>query len=153
VEIPPIDIDQLQYQDFFERTQPGPSTTSNRPNTRSHTKNFDKFHFRSLSPINSSASEKGDSDKDSEVSDYFHTSSGKPVHPPREWWNIDSSKDIQMEGFKRLSEVDPSLSKPKSDDEITLFSRSDEAGFVIDMVEEEEPNGYWEAVNRPNGQL
>jgi hypothetical protein len=35
VEIPPIDIDRSQYQDFSERTQPGPSTTSNKPNTRS----------------------------------------------------------------------------------------------------------------------
>jgi hypothetical protein len=29
----------------------------------------------------------------------------------------------------------------------------DEAEFGVDMVEEEEPNGYWEAVNQPNGQL
>jgi hypothetical protein len=49
--------------------------------------------------------------------------------------------------------VDPSVPEPKSDDEITLFSRLDEAGFVVDMVEEEEPKGYWEAVNGPNRQL
>jgi hypothetical protein len=29
VEIPPIDIERSQYQDFSERTQPGASTTSN----------------------------------------------------------------------------------------------------------------------------
>jgi hypothetical protein len=79
VDIPPVDIDQSQYQDFSERTQPGPSTTSNKPNTRSHTKIFNKFNFRSLSHVNSSASENADSDKDSVVSDYFHTSSGKIV--------------------------------------------------------------------------
>jgi hypothetical protein len=84
VEIPPIDIDRSQYQDFSERTQPGPSSTSNTPNTHSHTKNFNKFNFRSLSPGNSSASETANSDKDSVVSDYFHTSSGKIVQPPRE---------------------------------------------------------------------
>jgi hypothetical protein len=79
VEIPPIDIDRSQYQDFSEKTQPGPSTTSNKPNKCSQTKNFNKFNFRSLSPVNSSASENADSDKDSVVSDHFHTSSGKIV--------------------------------------------------------------------------
>jgi hypothetical protein len=130
VEIPPINIDRSQYQDFSERTQPGPSTTSNKLNMRSHTKNFNKFNFRSLSPINSSASEDADSDKISVVSDHFHTSSGKIVQPPRGWWKIDPSNNIQMEDFKRLSEVDPSVPEPKSDDEITLFSRLDEVGFV-----------------------
>jgi hypothetical protein len=57
-----------------------------------------------------------------------------------------------MEGFKRLSEVDPSIAEPKSDNEISLFCRLDEAGFVLDMVEEDELKGYWEAVNKPNGQ-
>jgi hypothetical protein len=103
-----------------------------------------------LSPINSLASENADSDKDFVVSDYFHTSSGKIVQLPREWWKIDPSNDIQMEGFKRLSEVDPSHPEPKSDDKITLVSRLDEAGFVVNMVEEEEPKGYWKAVNGPN---
>jgi hypothetical protein len=56
-----------------------------------------------------------------------------------------------MAGFKRLSEVDPSVPESKSDDEITLFSRLDEARFVVDIVEEEELKGYWEAVNGPNG--
>jgi hypothetical protein len=56
-----------------------------------------------------------------------------------------------MEGFKRLSEVDLSIPEPKSDDEVIHFSRLDEVGFVVDMVEEEEPKGYWEAVNGPNG--
>jgi hypothetical protein len=64
---------------------------------------------------------------------------------------IDPFNDIQMVGFKRLSEVDRSVPEPKSDDEITLFSRLDEVGFFVDMVEEEEPKGYWEAVNGPNG--
>jgi hypothetical protein len=58
-----------------------------------------------------------------------------------------------MEGFKRLSVVDPSVLEPKSDDEITLFSRLDEAAFVVDMVEEEELQGYWKVVNGPNRQL
>jgi hypothetical protein len=44
-----------------------------------------------------------------------------------------------MEGFKRLSEVDPSVPEPKSDDEIIVLSRLGETGFVVDMVEEEEP--------------
>jgi hypothetical protein len=38
--------------------------------------------------------------------------------------------------------VDASILEPKSDYEITLFSRIDEARFVVDMVEEEEPKGY-----------
>jgi hypothetical protein len=146
VEISPFDIDRSQYQDFSERTHPGPSTTYNKPNMHSHTKNFNKCNFRSLSPVNSSASENADSDIDSVVSDHFHTSSGKIVQLPREWWKIDPSNDIQMEDFKRLSEVDPSIPEPKSDDTITVGSRLDERGFVVDMVEEEEPKGYWEAV-------
>jgi hypothetical protein len=55
-----------------------------------------------------------------------------------------------MESFKNLSEVDSSAPDLKSDYEITLFSRLDPAGFVIDIVEDEEPYGYWEAVKRPN---
>jgi hypothetical protein len=81
----PIDIDQLQYQDFFERTQPGSSTTSHKPNMHSYTKNFDKCNFYSLSSINFSGFEKADSDNGPVVSDHFYTSSGKIVPPPREW--------------------------------------------------------------------
>jgi hypothetical protein len=103
-----------------------------------------------LSPINSSASETADSDQDSVVSDHFHTSSGQIVQPPREWWKVDPSNDIYMEGFKKLSEVDLYVLEPKSDDEIILFSKLDEAGFVLDMVEEEQPKSYWEVVNTPN---
>jgi hypothetical protein len=119
----------------------------------SHTKNYVKFDFRSLSPIIASASKKAESDQDSIVSDHFHTSSGKIVQPPRDWWKVDPSSDIQMEGFKKLSKVDPSVPEPKSDNEITLFSRLDEARCILDMLEEEEPKGYWEAVNGPNGQV
>jgi hypothetical protein len=153
VEISPFEIDQSQYQDFSKRTQLGPSTTCNKPNTCSHTKNFNKFNFSSLSPGNSSASENAESDKDSVVSDHFHRSSGKIVSPPREGCKIDPSNDIQMEDFKRFSEIDPSILEPNSDDEITLVSRLDEVGCVMDMVEEEEPKGYWEVVKGPNGQL
>jgi hypothetical protein len=85
LKIVPIDINRSHYQDLSKRSQPGPSATSNRPNTYSHTKNFDKFRFCSLSDGNSSASKKADSDKDSEVSDHFHTSSRKIVQLPREW--------------------------------------------------------------------
>jgi hypothetical protein len=106
-----------------------------------------------LSPINSSASENADSDKDFVVSDHFHTSSGKILQPPREWWKIDTSNDIQIESFKRLIKVDPSVPEPKSDDNITHLSRLDQAGFIVDMVEKEEPKGYWEAVNGLNRQL
>jgi hypothetical protein len=55
------------------------------------------------------------------VFDHFHTSSGKIVQLPREWWKPDPSSDVQMEGFKKLPEVDLSVPEPKSDDEITLF--------------------------------
>jgi hypothetical protein len=56
-----------------------------------------------------------------------------------------------MEGFKRLSKVDPTVPEPKSDDKIMLFSRLDDARFVVGIVEEEEPKSYWDAVNGPNG--
>jgi hypothetical protein len=79
VKIPPIDIDRSQYQGFSERTQPSRSSTSKKPNSCSYTKNFDKFDFRSLSPINSSASEKANSDQNYLMSAQFHTSSGKIV--------------------------------------------------------------------------
>jgi hypothetical protein len=106
-----------------------------------------------LSPINYSASENANSDRDSVVSDHFYTSSGKIVQPPREWWKVYPSNDIYMEGFKRLSEMVPAVPEPKSDDEITLISRLDEVGFVIDMMEKAEPKAYWKEVNEPNGQL
>jgi hypothetical protein len=127
VEIPPVDIDRSQYQDLSKRTQSGHSTTSNKPNTPSHTKKIDKFDFCSLSRINSSASKKVDSNHDSVVSDDFYTSSAKIVQPPREWLKVDAYSDIQIEGFKKLSEVDLSVLEPKSDDEIILFSKLDEA--------------------------
>jgi hypothetical protein len=47
IEIPSVDIDQLQFQDLYKKTQPGPSTTANKPNTCSHSKIFDKFDFYS----------------------------------------------------------------------------------------------------------
>jgi hypothetical protein len=47
-----------------------------------------------------------------------------------------------MESFKRLSEVDSSILEAKSDDKVIYFSRLDEVGYVVDMVEEEEPKGY-----------
>jgi hypothetical protein len=58
-----------------------------------------------------------------------------------------------MESIKKVSEIDPSIPELKSDNEITLFSRLDEAAFVVDMVEQDELKGNWEAVNRPNGQV
>jgi hypothetical protein len=42
---------------------------------------------------------------------------------------------------------------PKSDDEVTLYSRLNEIGVVIDMGKEKEPKGYWEAVNGLNGHM
>jgi hypothetical protein len=69
MEIRPVDLNRSQYQDFSARTQPGPSTTSNKPNMHSHTKNFNKFNFCSLSLVNSSGSENADSDNNSVVSD------------------------------------------------------------------------------------
>jgi hypothetical protein len=58
-----------------------------------------------------------------------------------------------MEDFKKLSEVDLSVQKPNSDDEITFFSKLHEVGFVIDMVDVEELKGNCEVVNRLNGQV
>jgi hypothetical protein len=58
-----------------------------------------------------------------------------------------------MEGFKKLSEVDPSIQKPKSGDKIILLSKLDKAGIVVDMVEEEDLKSYWKVVNMPNGEL
>jgi hypothetical protein len=87
------------------------------------------------------------------VSDLFHSSSRKIVQPAKEWWKIEPSNDKQIEGFIRLSEVDPSVLEQKSDDEITHFSRLDKAGFAVDMGEDEDPKSYWEEVNGPNEQL
>jgi hypothetical protein len=87
------------------------------------------------------------------VSHHFHTSSEKLIQPPREWWKVDSSSNIQMESFTKLSEVDPSIPEPKSDNKITLFSKIDDAEFVVDMVEHEELKRYCKEVNRPNGQV
>jgi hypothetical protein len=55
-----------------------------------------------------------------------------------------------MERFNKLSEVDLSILELKSDDEIKLLSKLDDAGFVVNIVEEEEPKGDWEVVNAPN---
>jgi hypothetical protein len=49
--------------------------------------------------------------------------------------------------------VDPCIPEPKSNDEIALDSKLDEAGIVVDMVEEEESKGYLEAVNGLKGQV
>jgi hypothetical protein len=95
MEIPTIDIDRSQYQDLSERIQPDPSITSNKPNTPSHTKNFDKFNFHSLSTINSSASEKANSNQDSVVSNHVYPSSRKIVQLPGEWWKMVCSNNIQ----------------------------------------------------------
>jgi hypothetical protein len=56
-----------------------------------------------------------------------------------------------MEGFTNLSEVDPIIQEPKSDNVITLLSRLDEARFVVEIVKEEERKSYWEAVKKVNG--
>jgi hypothetical protein len=56
-----------------------------------------------------------------------------------------------MEVFKKLSEVDLFVPEPKSDDKIILFSKLDQAEFVVDIEEEGEPTGYWEGFNGPNG--
>jgi hypothetical protein len=52
-----------------------------------------------------------------------------------------------MDGVEKLSEVDPFILEPKSDEDITLFSKLDEAGLAVDMVGEENLKRYWEAVN------
>jgi hypothetical protein len=49
--------------------------------------------------------------------------------------------------------VDLSISESKSDNAVIIFSRLDEVDFVVDMGEEEDPNGYWNAVNEPNGHM
>jgi hypothetical protein len=47
-----------------------------------------------------------------------------------------------MEGFERLPDIDPFVLKSISDNKVILFSRLDQAGFVIDMVEDKEPKSY-----------
>jgi hypothetical protein len=103
--------------------------------------------------MNTSASKKADSDQDSMVSDHFYTSSGKIVQRPRKWCNVDLSSDIQIEGFKQLFKVESTIPEPKSDDKITVCSNLDKVGFVVDMGGKEEPNGYWEVLTGPNGQV
>jgi hypothetical protein len=44
----------------------------------------------------------------------------------------------QIVGFKRPSEVDPSVEQPKSAYKVILFSRLDEVEFIVNIVEEEE---------------
>jgi transcription initiation factor IIE alpha subunit len=56
-----------------------------------------------------------------------------------------------MESFIKLSEVDLSVLEPKSNDVNILISKLDEARFVVNMKEEEEPKSWWEAVNGSNG--
>jgi hypothetical protein len=86
--------------------------------------------------INYLASIKDDCENDSAVFDYFHTLSAKIVQLPRAWWKIDTSNNIQMEGFKGLTMVDLTVPEIKSDNEVTIFSRIDELGFVIHMLKE-----------------
>jgi hypothetical protein len=57
VEIPPVNFDQSQSQDFSKRIQPHLSTLSNKPKTSPHTKYLDRLDFCTLRPINSLASE------------------------------------------------------------------------------------------------
>jgi hypothetical protein len=66
---------------------------------------------------------------------------------------VDPFGNIQIEDFKKVSKVDPSVPEPKSAEEIIFVSKLDEAGFDADMVKEEEPNGHWTVVNGCNGQL
>jgi hypothetical protein len=47
-----------------------------------------------------------------------------------------------MEGFQTLSEVDLFVPELTSDAEITIFSKLDNAEFVVDMMEEEQLKGY-----------
>jgi hypothetical protein len=58
-----------------------------------------------------------------------------------------------MEGFKRPSEVDPTIVDSKSDNKFTQFPRLYEADFLGNMVEEEESKEYWAVVYRPNQSL
>jgi hypothetical protein len=38
--------------------------------------------------------------------------------------------------------MDASVHKPKSNNEVMLFSRLDDAGYIVDMVEKKEPKSY-----------
>jgi hypothetical protein len=119
--------------------------------------NFKRSDYRSCSWAKSTPSESEDSQSDanSVVSGRFHSRSGHLVHPPREWWKVDLTpeKDIQMDGFTKPSEVEPNAPIPMMDDEITLFSKLNAYGYVVDTVDEEEPKSYSEAVNEPNRDL
>jgi hypothetical protein len=58
-----------------------------------------------------------------------------------------------MNGFNRFSEVDLSILGPKSDDDVILFSRLDDAEFVVGMEEKKKFKDYRKAVNGLNGHL
>jgi hypothetical protein len=94
--------------------------------------NFNRSDYQSFSQAKSTPSESEDSQSDanSQVSGQFHTRSGHVVHPPREWWKVDSTleKDVQMDGFKKPSEMEPNAPIPMMDDETTLFSKLDAYG-------------------------
>jgi hypothetical protein len=142
---------------------PGPSNTiptvnkKPAPTMQIPLPNFNRSDYRSFSPAKSTPSESEDSQSDanSKVSARFYTRSGHVVHPPRDWWKVDPTpeKDIQMDGFKKLSEDEPNAPVLMMDDETTLFSKLDVYGYVVDAVDEEEPKSYLEAVNGPNGDL
>jgi hypothetical protein len=146
-----------------EPPTPGPSNTiptvnkKPAPTVQISLPNFNRFDYRSFSLAKSTHSESEDShsDANSQVSGRFHTRSGHVVHLPREWWKVDQTpeKDVQMDGFKKPSEVEPNAPVPMMDDETTMFSKSDAYGYVVDAVDKEEPKSYLEAVNGPNGNL
>jgi hypothetical protein len=132
-----------------EPPTPGPSNTIHTvnkkpaPTIQIPLPNFNRFDYRSFSTAKSTPSESEDlqSDANSQVSGRFHTRSGHVPHPPREWWKVDPTpeRDVQMDGFKKPSEVEPNARIPMMDDETTLFSKLDAYGYVVDAVDEEEP--------------
>jgi hypothetical protein len=119
--------------------------------------NFNRSDYRSFSLAKSTPSESEDSQSNtnSQVSGRFHPRSGRVVHAPREWWKVDPTpeKDVQMDGIKKPSEVDPNAAVLMMDDKTTLFSKLDAYGYVVNAVDEEGPKSYLEAVNGPNGDL
>jgi hypothetical protein len=56
-----------------------------------------------------------------------------------------------MEGFKELSDINPTSLEPKSDNIIRHCFRLDNLGFVVNMVEGVARKEYWGAFNGPNG--
>jgi hypothetical protein len=84
IEILPIKTDYIQYLDSFERKHPSLTNTSLRTIRYFYIKNFDKFNVHPLSPI-SPASEPTNFNKDSVVSDYCYTDSGKLKYLSRDW--------------------------------------------------------------------